>query len=178
MAVAGSVRTTSPRRVVAALAVGAIIPGVLTGFLLTAPGWLTFLLTGVGPGWKTGIAVTSLAILAATAAFASGLLLVAAPAWWVAHRLGWREAWHGALLGAVLAGGVFFAIWTYPHGWGPPQGVRAEVWIGDEARVVDSRLTPAGWRSAASMAFFVAWVGGAGGAALWWAAYRPDRGLA
>jgi len=48
--------------------------------------------------------------LTAALVFAVGLLLVGAPAWGLAHRLGLRRAWHAALLGAVLTGAAMALI--------------------------------------------------------------------
>lgn len=89
-----------------------------------------------------------------------GIATVAAPLWFVLHLLNYRQAWHAAALGAVLAMIVFVAGQTYGFGLldAPPSDPRTMLYR---------------WMSAAATSALIALVAAGIAVAMWRVAYRP-----
>jgi hypothetical protein len=146
---------TTPLRALGALAVGAGFAGVLTAAIMAAP-------------FSGGTALLPVAagafILPAGVTFFVGLLVLGAPLWLAAHRMGRRSVWDAIFLGAVLTAAVFFAL---TWGGGPDEEILRR--FDAQARAEALR----GMRLArTSIVVVMALIGAATGALIWRIAYR------
>ena len=107
--------------------------------------------------------------------FAGGLLIAGAPLWWLLHRLGRRDWFYAAGLGALLgcAGFVFMAMWNAEWPALSLISFLTEQFGGLTAR--NGQLTREGWDALERGAIGIAFAGGLAGLALWKIAYRKPR---
>lgn len=165
-------------RVLKALSLGALSGGMLTSTIIVVPGLIVSLITPEvdGPGLMPGVLLVLLVAVVAALVFCAGLLMVAAPAWWALHRLGYRGVWHAVIMGASLASAIFFSVATYQHGWGPERsdGGTFSASQGGVPTVVENRLTQQGWINAAELTALIATVAAVTAAIIW--AYAYERG--
>ena len=154
--------TTTPARAVTALLLGAVFAGTVTAALAVL---LTY---APGPG-GVGLADLFRAFAVATVAtFLAGLVVIAAPAWALAHRLGRRSVWDAVVLGAVLSGSAYF---VFAVSTGPPGADDLEAFTGEQR----TQLLRYHWTAVATFSLGIAVIGGATGALIWRLAYRRPQ---
>lgn len=160
--------TTLPRAA-AALFVGQLTGGSLvTAWVLgealyaaaSQPGDLAL---GVASLFLTGAAVTG--------TFGLGLALLAAPLWYVLHRLGWRGPLAAAVLGWVL---TFCTVAGPRTLWSLIVNAGDKFTIGDNggAEMIEGVLTRHGWSNILGSAAEIGVAGAIVGLVVWRVAYR------
>jgi hypothetical protein len=165
--------TTFPRALLALL-VGALVGALaflleLGVLLALRPSKLSEMTEYVG---TTNSDLIMLIALAALVFFAGGLLLIGAPVWWILHRLGHRQWFYAAGLGAVLgsAGFILMSLWNPEWPALSLVSFMTEEFGGLTAR--NGQLSGEGWSALFRGAIGIAVAGAAAGLGLWKIAYR------
>ena len=165
-----------PIRAALALPAGALLAGALTPFAMLLPTLFDVLANGRAFGSLEGLGqMLLLTSGVAAVVWAVGMVLIAAPVWAVLHRLCRRRGRHGALLGAVLAGGVYFAVATFPYAWAPADGSGSTFGGAGGNTVENGRMTAAGWRQALGQTAGIMLIGAAAGLLVQRLAYGRER---
>ena len=161
-------RETTLGRAGLALLAGAACGSVLIGLIAVAPDiWrATIAPNGFNRSWSDIATDAAFLTVLCAAAYAIGLLILAAPSWWLLHRRGFQTRLHALTLGVALSIPSYIVVTEW---FGRYQG-KAIYGPAPFSRLL--RAGPWSWPTAIEGAVWITVVSGVTGLVIWRIAYR------